>query len=84
MMRQQLAMRDKILSSQNVVCECGSKIFNQAFVLKRISPLVTGTGKEEVAEIPVYVCAKCGKVPEVYTNNSNYKKIFGEDNQETK
>ena len=78
-MRQQLKMRDAILNSDNVVCKCGCKTFKQVYVLKRISSLITGTGKEEIAEIPVFVCSSCGEVPAEYKNNANYKKIFGEE-----
>lgn len=67
-----------IINSKNVVCSCGSKIFKQAFVLKNLSKLVSTTGRDEIIEIPVFVCAKCGEVPDVYKNNLQYKKIMGE------
>jgi len=67
-----------ILNAPNVTCSCGSKIFTQAFVLKRISSLVSPTGREETIEIPLFVCAKCGEIPSVYRDNPQFKKIFGE------
>lgn len=75
-------MAKAIATSPNVVCECGSKVFNSALVLKKISALVSPTGKEEIVDIPVFVCAKCGKIPAEIKNNRNYAKIFGEESNE--
>ena len=69
-----------IIESPNIVCKCGNKVFIQAVVLKKISALISPSGKEEIVEIPVYVCSKCGEVPEEYKNKPNFSKIFGENN----
>lgn len=68
----------KVINSDNVVCKCGCKFFRPVFILKRMSALVSPTGKEEIIDIPVYVCDKCGEVAEHFKNNANYKKIIGE------
>ena len=74
-----------ILDSPNVVCdECGSKLFKPAYVLKKVSSLVSPTGKQEIVEIPLFVCAKCGRLPKEYSDNNNAKKIFGEEIKEEK
>ena len=71
-----------VVNSPNEVCEeCGSKLFIPAYVLKKISKLVSPTGRDEVMEIPLYVCAKCGAVAPHYKDNSNYGKIIGEENK---
>lgn len=73
-----------VYNSPNVVCECGSKVFHEAMVLKRVSSLVTGSGREELVPIPVYVCDKCGKIPAEFTNKPAAKLILGEDKSEEK
>ena len=72
-----------VLTAPNIVCpNCGSKIFIEAAVLKRLSSVLSPTGKEEIIPIPVFACAKCGTVPEEYTNKYNAKQILGEDTSE--
>lgn len=73
-----------VYKSPNVVCSCGSKLFHEAMVLKKISALLSGTGREELVPIPVYVCDKCGKIPEEFTSKSAAKMILGEETEETK
>jgi len=68
-----------IYNSPTVVCDCGSKVFHEAVVLKKVSSLLSGTGREELVPIPVYVCDKCGKIPTEFTSRSGAKKILGED-----
>lgn len=76
---QQINTAKVVVNSPNVVCKCESKVFIPAVVLKKVSALVSPSGKEELVDIPIYVCAKCGEVPEEYKNKPNYNKIFGED-----
>ena len=71
-------MAYNVVSAPNIVCECGSKLFEHRVILKHISALVSPTGKDEIIDIPVFVCASCGKVPKEYTTKANYKLIFGE------
>ncbi len=69
-----------ILTAPNVVCpNCGSKLFTEAVVLKKLSPIISPTGKEELYPIPVYVCVKCQTVPEEYLAKHNAKRILGEE-----
>ena len=73
-----------LLDSPNVVCECGSKLFHEAIVLKKVSALISPTGKEELYPIPVYVCEKCGKIPADLTSKANASKILGENVEASK
>ena len=67
-----------ILTAPNVVCpNCGSKLFTEAVVLKKLSPIISPTGKEGL--YPLYVCAKCQTVPEEYIAKHNAKRILGEE-----
>lgn len=67
-----------IISSPNVVCECGNKVFIEAVILKKVSPLVTGSPTESLYPIPVYQCSRCGKIPAEFLKKGNAKAILGE------
>ena len=44
----------------DVVCEsCGSRVFKEVAVLKRVSPLMSPTGKEMLAPVQTFACAAC-------------------------
>lgn len=50
------------LKYPSVKCECGSVIWNQGFILKKISGIALGAGAEDqLVNLPIYYCAKCGK-----------------------
>ena len=44
--------------------ECDNSVFIPAFFIKRLSPIVSPTGKEALIPIQVYSCGNCGKVPD--------------------
>ena len=44
--------------------DCGNSVFIPAYFIKRLSPIVSPTGKEALVPIQVYSCGNCGKVPE--------------------
>lgn len=79
-MENQTVNMGAIVDSPNIVCECGCKTFIEGAVLKKVSQIISPTGREEVMPIPVFVCSECGKVPKYYTENPNYSRIFGESN----
>lgn len=71
-----------VMNAENIVCDkCGSKFFTPAYVLKRVSKLVSPSGRDEVLEIPLFICAKCGEVAPHYKSNTNYSKIVGEESK---
>ena len=50
--------------TETIICEkCGNASFIQSFFLKRISPLVSPTGKEAIVPIQVFACVNCGTIP---------------------
>ena len=69
-----------VIDSPNIVCECGCKTFAPAAILKKVSKIVTMTGRDEIVDIPVYVCTKCGKIPQEYMAKGNASRILGESN----
>ena len=57
---------EMIKMSANVVCECGGMIFTEKMFFKKISALISHSGKEDLAPLPVLICDKCGKVPSIF------------------
>ena len=54
-----------ISKADTIVCEeCGNASFIQAFFLKKVSALVSPTGKEAVIPIQVFSCGNCGTIPQ--------------------
>lgn len=66
-------------STEAIKCEsCGGQVFDQALLLRKISPLLTGTGQPGLVPITVFVCKKCGKVIEEFLPEE-MKGIYKED-----
>jgi uncharacterized Zn finger protein len=42
--------------------ECASTVFHPAFILRKVSALISPTGKETVIPIQVFACDSCGHV----------------------
>jgi hypothetical protein len=61
---------DMLRNSKNIVCDCGGMLFSEKLFFKKISALISPSGKEEVAPMPVIVCEKCGKVPSAFDTNN--------------
>lgn len=50
-------------NTESTLCEsCGGETFQEALILRKVSPLLTGTGKEGFLPVQVFACAKCGHV----------------------
>lgn len=46
-----------------ITCDsCGNQYFNQATILRRVSPLVSPTSQEAMVPIQVFQCTKCDHV----------------------
>jgi hypothetical protein len=54
---------------ENVTCEnCGNDTFVKVFVLKRVSPLLTGELKERIIEINIQKCDSCNHISEQFSS----------------
>jgi uncharacterized Zn finger protein len=52
---------------KDITCaECGSKYFRQVNAFKKLSALVSPTGKEQIIPIPVFRCDECGFINEEF------------------
>jgi len=54
---------DQVKMSESVKCDCGGVMFSEKMMFKRISSILSPTGKEELYPMNVIVCESCGKVP---------------------
>ena len=49
--------------AETMTCQkCDNKIFIQGYVIKRISAIVSPTGKEMIAPVQVFNCGNCGEM----------------------
>jgi len=60
---EQAQQQKAIMDSPWMKCECGGMTFTQLIMVKRISGLLNGTGKDQVLEIPMMECNTCKKIP---------------------
>ena len=52
---------------KDIVCDnCGGKYFRQVSAFKRISPLVSPSGKEQIVPVPTFSCDDCGFINEEF------------------
>ena len=64
-----------ISKADTIQCEdCGIASFIPAFFLKKISALMSPTGKEAIVPIQVYSCGNCGVVPQKMLEGSGLEK----------
>ena len=53
--------------TQEMNCdECNSATFQPVFLLRKVSPILSGASKETVFPIQVFACSKCGHVNEEF------------------
>tara|TARA_A100001388_G_scaffold254935_1_gene219039 strand:+ start:357 stop:581 length:225 start_codon:yes stop_codon:yes gene_type:complete len=58
-----------ISKADTITCEeCGNASFIQAFFLKKISALMSPTGKEAIVPMQVFSCGNCGTIPKNMVN----------------
>ncbi len=67
--REQEGLQIDLSKADTIVCEnCGNASFIQAFFLKKISPLMSPTGKEAIVPMQVFSCGNCGTIPKNMIN----------------
>ena len=50
-------------SFASLECECGGHLFHLGIVFKKISAIISPSGKEELYPMEVLICESCHKVP---------------------
>jgi len=59
-MKQQQVNLD-LSNAQDVTCEnCGNYTFQEVVLMKKVSALISPTGKEAIVPIPTFSCNACG------------------------
>jgi hypothetical protein len=66
-------MADKTLkvdlsSTPWIKCEGGNMLWESSMLFKRLSPLMSPSGKEELIPAEIITCKKCGKVPKFFSD----------------
>lgn len=55
---------------EDISCdECGSKYFAPAFIIKKLSSLLSPSGKESFMPIQIFQCISCNHVNEEFKHN---------------
>ena len=54
---------EMIKSFKTVTCDCGGQLFQSGLVVKKVSSIISPTGKEETYPLEVLICMNCHKVP---------------------
>ena len=67
----QAEVKVDLSKADTIKCDdCGNYLFITAYVIKRISPILSPTGQEALIPIQVYSCGNCGKVPKMFLEGS--------------
>jgi len=59
-------LRIDISQAPWIECSEKNKVFETKMLFKRISPILSPSGKEEFVPLETIVCTKCGKVPKFF------------------
>jgi len=59
-----------VRDSKTIQCDCGGFLFTEKIMFKKISAIISPSGKEEIVPMTVIVCDKCGKVPEIFDSQN--------------
>jgi len=58
---------DMVKNAAPVKCdECGNLVFTEKLTFKKMSAILSPSGKEEMIPIPIVVCDNCGKVSKIF------------------
>ena len=68
---QETQVQVDLSKADTIKCDdCGNYLFITAHVIKRLSPIISPTGKEAMIPVQVYSCGNCGKVPKIFLEGS--------------
>ncbi len=66
-MQQQVNINVGLDQTTEIECdECASTVFHPAFILRKVSALISPTGKETIIPVQVFACDSCGHVNEEF------------------
>lgn len=56
-------------------CKCGHNQWRIVYLIKKVSALVSPTGKETVVPIQIFACDKCGTISPLFKNLNDTDEI---------
>ena len=57
----------KLEDLKDIICEnCSGKYFRAVHAFKRLSALISPSGKEQIVPVPTYRCDDCGNINEEF------------------
>ena len=60
---EQTTLNVDLSAAEDITCvSCGNYTFEQVVLMKRLSALISPTGKEAMVPIPVFACNACGNI----------------------
>lgn len=65
---------EMIANSQTIKCECGGMVFTEKMIFKKLSALLSPSGKEEFLPLNAMICEKCGKIPTIFDQTNIFPK----------
>ena len=68
----------QLAQAESIACEhCANQTFVTVMMMKRISPIISPTGKEAIVPIQTFACNACGFV------NKQFLPVMDRDEEET-
>jgi len=69
--------QEMVKNAQDLKCDnCGGVLFSEKLTFKKISAILSPTGKEELVPMPVVVCEECGLVSDIFDPNGLVPKVL--------
>jgi hypothetical protein len=62
------SLKVDLSSTPWIKCEGNNMVWETSMLFKRLSPLMSPSGKEELIPAEVIICKKCGKVPRFFSD----------------
>lgn len=70
-----------INKTEGLKCACGNETFTQVIFLRKISALLSPTGKSELIPMPAYKCERCKNIADIQqllTDGTQKKRLFSQ------
>ena len=70
-----------INKTEGLKCACGNETFTKVIFLRKISALLSPTGKAELIPMPAYKCERCKNIVDVQqllTDGTQKKRLFSQ------
>jgi len=58
---------DMLKGADDIKCEnCECLVFEEKIIIKKISKFITGSAQDSIAPMPVFACASCNHINEMF------------------